>query len=111
VDLHVWDAAGDHAWFRDPVAIPGAELAEDDRYGFGPEHFRERSGAGRSLTYGLCYFDDTGAGPTTVSIRLTDPDGSTREFTRTLAREGDHVVVGSSPAGLAFVPPEGWCSP
>jgi uncharacterized protein YfaP (DUF2135 family) len=111
VDLHVWDAAGNHAWFRDPVAIPGAELAEDDRYGFGPEHFRERSGAGRSLIYGLCYFDDTGAGPTTVSVRLTDPDGSTRELTRTLAREGDHVLLGSSPAGSGYVPAEGWCRP
>jgi hypothetical protein len=111
VDLHVWDAAGDHAWFRDPAAIPGAELSEDDRYGFGPEHFRELSGGGRALTYGLCYFDDTGSGPTSVSVRVTDPGGGVRELTRTLAREGDHVLLGSSPAGSAYVPPEGWCRP
>jgi hypothetical protein len=111
VDLHVWDASGNHAWFRAPDAIPGGELSEDDRYGFGPEHFRERSGAGRALTYGLCYFDDSGAGATTVSVRLTDPDGSTREFSRALAREGDHVLIGSSPAGSAFVPADGWCKP
>jgi hypothetical protein len=111
VDLHVWDAAGNHAWFRDATAIPGAELAEDDRYGFGPEHFREHSPTGRVLTYGLCYFDDTGAGPTTVSIHITDPGGGTRDFTRTLAREGDHVLLGSSPAGSALVPPDGWCRP
>jgi hypothetical protein len=111
VDLHIWDASGNHAWFRDPTAIPGAELSEDDRYGFGPEHFRERTSAGRSLTYGLCYFDDSGAGPTKVSIRLTDPDGNVREQQRTLAREGDHVLLGSSPAGSGYVPPDGWCRP
>jgi hypothetical protein len=111
VDLHVWDAGGNHAWFRDPTGIPGAELAEDDRYGFGPEHFREHSPTGRVLTYGLCYFDDTGAGPTNVAVHLTDPGGGTRDFTRTLAREGDHLLVGSSPAGSAFVPPDGWCRP
>jgi hypothetical protein len=111
VDLHVWDAAGNHAWFRDPAAIPGTELSEDDRYGFGPEHFRERSGGGRALTYGLCYFDDSGAGPTTVSVRLTDPGGGVRELTRKLAREGDHVLLGSSPAGSGYVPPDGWCGP
>ena len=31
VDLHVWDEAGHHAWFRDPTGIPGGELSEDDR--------------------------------------------------------------------------------
>jgi hypothetical protein len=111
VDLHVWDTAGNHAWFRDPGGIPGADLTEDDRYGFGPEHFRERTPRGRGVTYGLCYFDDSGAGRTTVSIRLTDPDGGVRELTRTLAREGDHVLLGSSPAGSGYVPPDGWCRP
>jgi hypothetical protein len=111
VDLHVWDGAGDHAWFRDPTGIPGAELTEDDRYGFGPEHFREHAPTGRSLTYGLCYFDDSGGGATTVSIELTDPGGGPRQLTRTLAREGGHLLVGSSPAGSEFVPPDGWCRP
>ncbi|MEA2432392.1 MAG: hypothetical protein QOI19_2865 [Thermoleophilaceae bacterium] len=110
VDLHVWDDAGHHAWFRDPVGIPGAELSEDDRYGFGPEHFFDRT-PGRRLTFGLCYFDDNGAGATHVAVRFIDPDGAVHESTRTLAHEGDHVLIGSSPAGSAFVPPEGWCRP
>jgi hypothetical protein len=110
VDLHVWDAAGHHAWFRDPSGIPGGELSEDDRFGFGPEYFTDHAG-GRPLTFGLCYFDDGGAGATHVSVRLTDPDGSVRDSSRTLAREGDHVLIGSSPAGGGYVPPEGWCRP
>ena len=110
VDLHVWDAAGHHAWFRDPNGIPGGELSEDDRFGFGPEYFTDYAG-GRSLTFGLCYFDDTGAGATRVTVRLTDPDGSVHDSTRTLAREGDHVLLGSSPGGGGYTPPDGWCAP
>jgi uncharacterized protein YfaP (DUF2135 family) len=110
VDLHVWDEAGHHAWFREPAGIPGGELSEDDRYGFGPEYFLDGA-AGRSLTFGLCYFDDSGAGPTHVSVRLTDPDGASHESTRTLAREGDHMLVGSSPGGGGYAPPDGWCRP
>jgi hypothetical protein len=108
VDLHVWDAYGNHAWFRNPAGVPGGQLSEDDRYGFGPEYFFDRTG-GRALTFGLCYFDDSGAGPTTVSVRLTDPSGAVRASTHTLAHDGDHVLVGSTPAGAGFVPPEGWC--
>ncbi|HEY0630941.1 MAG TPA: hypothetical protein VGC98_02710, partial [Thermoleophilaceae bacterium] len=110
VDLHVWDEAGHHAWFRDPGGIPDGALPEDDRYGFGPEHFFDRV-SGRGLTFGLCYFDDSGAGATRVAVRLTDPDGAVHDSTRTLAHEGDHVLLGSSPSGSAFVPPEGWCRP
>jgi hypothetical protein len=110
VDLHVWDEAGHHAWFRDPAGVPGGELSEDDRFGFGPEYFADQVG-GRSLTFGLCYFDDSGAGASRVSVRLTDPDGTVHDSTRTLAREGDHVLLGSSPAGRGYVPPDGWCRP
>jgi hypothetical protein len=110
VDLHVWDESGHHAWFREPSGVPDGELSEDDRYGFGPEHFFDRAG-GRTLTYGLCYFDDSGAGATSVDIRLTDPGGTVRESSRTLAHEGDHVLLGSSPGGSGYVPPDGWCRP
>jgi hypothetical protein len=110
VDLHVWDESGRHAWFREPAGLPGGQLSEDDRYGFGPEYFLD-GGAARTLTFGLCYFDDGGGHPTDVSVRLTDPDGTAHDSTRTLAREGDHVLLGSSPGGGGFVPPEGWCRP
>jgi hypothetical protein len=110
IDLHVWDEAGRHAWFREPTGVPGGELSEDDRYGFGPEYFLDGAGA-RTLTFGLCYFDDGGGHPTHVSVRLTDPDGTAHDSTRTLEREGDHLLLGSSPGGGGFVPPEGWCGP
>jgi hypothetical protein len=110
VDLHVWDELGHHASYTNPGGVPGGTLSEDDRHGFGPELFLDRTG-GRTLSYGLCYFDDHGSGPTTVAIRLTDPDGSVRESTQTLTRKGDSVLLGASPAGSGFVPADGWCGP
>lgn len=62
------------------------------------------------LTFGICYFDDRGAGATTVDVELTDPDGSVRTLSRTLGTKGDGVLLGSSPDGQAYVPPDGWCS-
>jgi hypothetical protein len=111
VDLHVWDGAGHHAWFRDPSSIPDGTLSEDDRHGFGPELFHDSSPGARSLTFGLCYFDDSGAGPTHVDVHLTDPGGSVHHTNVTLTREGDHQLIGSTPPGSGIAPPEGWCSP
>jgi hypothetical protein len=110
VDLHVWDEHGHHASYTTPGGVPGGHLSEDDRHGFGPELFFDAAGP-RALTFGLCYFDDHGSGPTEVTVRLTDPDGTVRESARTLAHKGDSVLLGSSPAGSAFAPAEGWCSP
>jgi hypothetical protein len=110
VDLHVWDERGNHASYTKPDGVPGGRLSEDDRHGFGPESFLDGAGP-RTLTFGLCYFDDHGAGPTKVAVRLTDPDGTVHESTETLARKGDSVLLGSSPAGAAFTPPDGWCDP
>jgi hypothetical protein len=98
VDLHVWDVAGRHGWFE-ANPIPGSTLSRDDTDGFGPEVF---SGGPDALTYGLCLFDDRGAGPTHVTVRI---DG--RESTRTLSAKGDHVLLG----GGSFTPADGWCRP
>lgn len=107
VDLHVWDEHGNHAWFANPDAIPGAKLSGDDTDGFGPETFV--ADAGHTFTYGLCYFDDRDAGPTTVTVRIADPGGAVRQSTHTLARKRDRVVLGSSPPGAAGTPPGEWC--
>jgi hypothetical protein len=108
VDLHVWDEHGNHAWFANADAVPGGKLSGDDTDGFGPEVFLADS-AGHTYTYALCYFDDRGAGPTSVTVRLTDPSGAIRVSTHTLARKGDGVLLGSSPAGAAYSAPAGWC--
>src|SRR4051812_38444876 len=57
IDLHVWDADGNHAYFADQQAIPDSELDIDILYGFGPEnqidYLAEQH---RTYTYGVCYF-------------------------------------------------------
>jgi hypothetical protein len=110
VDLHVWDSSGRHTWYGQS-GIPGAVLSKDDTNGFGPETLEEDAPAGRTFTYGLCYFDSRGAAPTQVSVRLTDPDGRVRESAATLRVAGDSALIGSSPAGSGFSPPSGWCQP
>ena len=70
----------------------------------------QRDPANRKVTYGLCYYDDHGAGPTTVTLDITDPDESIRSSTHDLAGDKDSVLVGSSPPGPGgYVPPDGWC--
>jgi hypothetical protein len=110
VDLHVWDEDGNHAWYSDRSGVPGAELSDDDTDGFGPEWFFDDP-RGRTFTYGLCYFNDSGVGPTTIQVDLTDPNGSVRHLTETLDGTGDSVLIGSSPSGSSFVPEDGWCNP
>lgn len=110
VDLHVWDEAGDHAWYSQQDGIPGGQLSDDITDGYGPEIFFDDS-SGRTLTYGLCYFNDHDMGPTTVDVTLTDPNGEQHQFTETLDSTGDSVLLGSSPAGSSFVPDDGWCGP
>ena len=47
--------------------------------------------------------------PLLFQVRITDPDGSVRESTHTLNATGDTVWLGTSPAGPAYVPEDGWC--
>jgi hypothetical protein len=105
IDLHVWDARGRHTWFRES-GIPGVVLSKDDTDGFGPETLEDSDPSGRALTYGLCFFDARGAGPTTVTARLTGAEGTLRTSTATLHAEGDSALVSGD-----FQPPAGWCEP
>jgi hypothetical protein len=108
VDLHVWDAAGKHASYRAPRAVPGASLSADDLYGFGPEHLYGRP-SGRKLGYGLCYFVDhhegNRAAPTTVTARWVDELGRHRSKVVKLGRTGATAAFGAT----ELVPARGWC--
>lgn len=114
VDLHVWDADGNHTYFSQQTEIPDSELSTDIIYGFGPEHFEEFSGTeGRPYTYGVCYFGahtDDGSVPTTVAtVRLTDPNGQVRTLKRTLRAHKDAYYLGASPQGADYFPSDDWC--
>jgi hypothetical protein len=110
VDLHIWDQDGNHAWYGDQLGIPDAELSSDITTGFGPEIFTDvNTPSTRKFTYGLCYYADNGMGPTTVTVKLTDPSGGVRTMTQSLSSTGDHVLLGTSPAGGGYSPPDDWC--
>ena len=109
VDLHVWDDAGNHAWYSEQEGIPDGLLSVDITDGYGPEVFSDTSGSGRTLTYGLCFYDDHGTGATNVSVDIVDPSGDVRSSSHRLEATGHQVLLGSSPAGGGYVPEEGWC--
>jgi hypothetical protein len=109
VDLHIWDQSGNHAWYQDQEGIENGLLSSDITTGYGPEVFSDTSGTGRKLTYGLCYFADNGVGPTTVTMDITDPNGTIRTVKRTLSGTGSYTIVGRSPEGSGYTPPPGWC--
>ena len=111
VDLHVWDSDGNHAWYRDQEGIPEALLSSDDTDGYGPEFFDETPADGPTFTFGLCYYSDHDYGPTDVTVRIADPDGTVRQSVHTLSYTGDSVLLGSSPEGAGYTPPDGWCAP
>ncbi len=108
VDLHVWDADGQHAWYGDNGGVPGGLLSEDITPGFGPETF-SYDGSLR-LTAGICMFSSDDAASTTVTTTFTDPNGATRTRQDQLGASGSSVLVGNTPSGAGYVPAAGWCS-
>jgi hypothetical protein len=106
VDLHIWDDAGNHAWYRALDGIPNAHLLQDITPGFGPELFVEDDAFGRRYTYGLCVFRGNDVNTT---LTITDPSGATRQRTRYLADEKSAALITTSPIGGGFIPNPGWC--
>ena len=105
VILHVWDSDGNHAWYGADDGVPDAELSSDVTTGFGPEVFSDfLDPSSRRFTYGLCYYSDHDNGPTTVSVKVTDPDGTVHSSSDYLAGGGSYVLLGSSPAGGGYDP-------
>lgn len=73
IDLHVYDDAGNHAYFGAPTAIPDAVLSPDVTDSGGPETFTDaREPSTRRFRFEVCYFSETeaGSGPTAVSVQI-----------------------------------------
>jgi hypothetical protein len=110
VDLHVWDASRNHAYYdHEQDAIPGAMLSPDVLQGEAPEVFWINSRQQQPLALGLCYYGEDGQGPTTVTVTITDPNGAQRVLTRRLYNEGDSAIIGSSPGGALPSAPVDFC--
>jgi hypothetical protein len=111
VDLYTWDNLGELLYFGEREGIPYGELvndvipAEGETVHF-PEVYRETAFPFRSYTFGICDYHRTG-GP--ITLEVFDPDGGVRVFHQTLYGEGEGFVITTSPLGIPFVPPPGWC--
>jgi hypothetical protein len=98
IDLHVYDEAGNHAYYLTQTAIPNATLSSDNTVGFGPESFTDDDGAGAARTFNLsaCYYPSIDAGPTVVTATITDGNGASRTASVTLAAPSDCAELGIS---------------
>jgi len=111
VDLYTWDNLGELLYFGEREGIPYGELVNDviplegETVHF-PEVYRETAFPFRSYTFGICDYHRTG-GP--VTLEVFDPDGGVRVFHQTLYGEGEGFVITTSPLGILFQPPPGWC--
>src|SRR3954451_4193953 len=57
IDLHVYDQAGNEAFYAAPDAIPDADLSIDQTNTGGPEFFTDhRDPSTRRFGYNVCYF-------------------------------------------------------
>jgi hypothetical protein len=123
IDLHVYDQAGDIAWYSEPDGIPTGQLSADVIPGTGDtsqheEHYTDNAD---STPLGVCavYYDSPGDSPTTaVTYTLTEPGGgATRTGTVTLGQPGNAIWVGATPAntvqnpGCNPTPPATPCAP
>lgn len=109
IDLYTWDDDGNLAYFSHLTDIPDAQLLEDVIPGFGPEEFVEFADYGRHYTFGVCMYGNPDDQPTTVTVTLTDLDGTQQTFTEHLSYLGDSALVGDSPKRTMFSPGSDWC--
>lgn len=95
IDLHVYDDAGNHAYYGDKTAIPDAVLSPDDVNSGGPETFTDnRQPSTRRFRFEICYFAETASGTGPTQVTFSGPGlGS---GTRTLSSEGECQEIGTS---------------
>jgi hypothetical protein len=116
VDLHVFDASGNHDFYNDlGSTIPNAVDNDQDVDG-GPETFVDsRSPSTRTFTFYVCLYgyQDTlqTSGPVHVTADVTDPGGAHRSIPITLDGINDEAFVTVSPVGATPVLASGFCHP
>ncbi len=111
IDLYIWDDQGNLLFFGEREGILNAELVDDvipleGEDSHAPEIFRETAEPNRPYTFGICDYHREGGD---VTLTVTDPNGTTRTFHRTLEYEGDSAVITMSPEGAGYSPPPEWC--
>jgi hypothetical protein len=137
IDLHVWkpgangtDRGADHAYFNAPYGVPNGTIMSSRtgalsglQSGVGPYAFVDYPTATwtgppatPSLTYtyarpdgytiGVCQYEGSGA---TVTVTITEADGTSRNEVRTLGAAKSAWLVGTT-GGVPPVIQNGWCN-
>jgi hypothetical protein len=111
VDLHTYDASGDHSGFAPPGGfaqeIPNAH-GQDESTDGGPDTFVDNeSPSTRTFTFYVCLHAAAGLSGNNVHVTadITDPGGAHRSIPVTLNDLGEEKIVTVSPgSGTAYVP-------
>jgi hypothetical protein len=115
VDLHVYDAAGNHAFWDDSSAIPNAD-EEDQTNDGGPETFTDKdSPSTRTFTLYVCLYGYESEDPphpdVHVVAHIIDPGGAERDIPLTLNALNQEKLVTVSPVGDTAQVRFGFCHP
>lgn len=115
IDLHVFDAAGNHAYFGDRSAIPTGELStdvipeeyDDSRH----EEFYFDSSNVERLAFCIYNFHEYGGAGASTSVQyaITNPDGSNRSGSVVVTYGNPGVWIGASPVRSILRPPVKEC--
>ena len=116
LDLHVYDALGNHASQANPTAIPNAYLTADDSDGFGPEQFFDLQWQSKRQLYLFTCLEAVNGAPAALwSFDLTvyePPFARNASAVNAPPAAGQEGFVFSSPnVGPPAVPPTGYCPP
>jgi hypothetical protein len=117
VDLHVFDASGNHDFFDpDRSTIPDAvDNDQDPPESGGPETFVDfQIPSTRTFSYYVCLFEyddlDQVSGPVHVTADITDPGGTHRSIPITLDGIDDEAFVAVSPPTATAFPASNFCA-
>jgi hypothetical protein len=116
VDLHVFDASGNHDYYNSTNSTIPDAVDHDQSVDGGPETFVDsRSPSTRTFTFYVCLYgsQDTlqTSGPVHVTADITDPGGGHRSIPITLDGINDEALVTVSPVGQTAVPASDFCHP
>jgi hypothetical protein len=116
VDLHVFDASGNHDYYNGSTSTIPDAVDHDQSVDGGPETFVDsRSPSTRTFTFYVCLYGyqviAQTSGPVHVTANIIDPGGGHRSIPITLDGINDEALVTVSPVGQTAVLASNFCHP
>jgi hypothetical protein len=119
VDLHVFDASGNHDFYKEEESTIPEAVDHDQDIDGGPETFEDlQSPSTRTFTYYVCLYgydmgdpNGDGEGDVHVTADITDPGGAHRSIPITLNGVNDEALAAVSPPSATPFSASGFCHP